>query len=462
MREIRESDRCNGGKIAAMKKYYAVIMSLFSVIILFGCSSAGSSVSTAGSDVVDQVVNAVQAENEHVLGVKNGHPNTYPDKTYGKAFEEFFGSPTWKYFVGTKEGPDEDGNGKPDYTEENVDIVEFTGRCSYQNVEVKALIQFTLSKDDDTFEATYLSFNDVPQNMLMLYGLLDKVFSEEGSSASASASASASNNSTTSNQSPDSSYEAFLDEEVPITGTWHDEWFNGYYMDVSRSGSAFEFDVTYTHSGFHAEWQFSGELDVASGKIYYSDCKSISSDGSLNKNGQSGSITIGTGSESLSWYLSDQDLSVVFVKENNNESSSGGYAATGSPLDDFTVYGYSYREAIDQGWKDTFESIVSQMDSEGISPMSRFMWFIDDCDKTYFTREDLEGFDKDMAMLARNAPYAHEGRMFTNETIQNFFLNWKWYVGYVAPDAFQETTLNDYEKANKELVMNYEKEMGYK
>ena len=52
--------------------------------------------------------------------------------------------------------------------------------------------------------------------------------------------------------------------------------------------------------------------------------------------------------------------------------------------------------------------------------------------------------------------------MFTNETIQNFFLNWKWYVGYVAPDAFQETTLNDYEKANKELVMNYEKEMGYK
>lgn len=38
-----------------------------------------------------------------------------------------------------------------------MDVVEFTGYCTYQNVEVKALVQFTLSKERDTFEATYLS-----------------------------------------------------------------------------------------------------------------------------------------------------------------------------------------------------------------------------------------------------------------------------------------------------------------
>jgi hypothetical protein len=135
-------------------------------------------------DITDQVANISQMEEEHVLGVKGGSPSTYPNKTYGEAFENFFASPTWKYFVGTKEGADDDGDGLPDYTEENVDIVEFTGYCTYQDVEVKALIQFTLSKDDDTFSATYLSFNDVPQNMFMLYALLEKVFEDDSEAES--------------------------------------------------------------------------------------------------------------------------------------------------------------------------------------------------------------------------------------------------------------------------------------
>ena len=40
-------------------------------------------------------------------------------------------------------------------------------------------MQFTLSKDGDTFEATYLSFNDVPQNMLMLSALLEAAFTDD-------------------------------------------------------------------------------------------------------------------------------------------------------------------------------------------------------------------------------------------------------------------------------------------
>lgn len=130
-------------------------------------------------DLTDQVANLSQMENEYIRSVKGGSPNSYPGKTYGESFDAFFGSPTWKYFKGTKDGTDEDGDGEPDYTEDEVDIVEFTGYCMYQDVKVKALIQFTLSKDDDTFSATYLSFNDVPQNMFVLSALLEKVFTEE-------------------------------------------------------------------------------------------------------------------------------------------------------------------------------------------------------------------------------------------------------------------------------------------
>ena len=153
-----------------MRKLMGVLLVITTTISLCSCGT---------DDITDQVTSIVQAEDEHIIGVKGGTPNAYPEKTYGEAFENFFGAPTWKYFVGTKEGVDEDGDGKPDYTEENVDIVEFTGYCMYHDVEVKALIQFTLSKEDDTFEATYLSFNDVPQNMFMLSALLEAAFTDE-------------------------------------------------------------------------------------------------------------------------------------------------------------------------------------------------------------------------------------------------------------------------------------------
>lgn len=140
----------------------------------------GVSAGCSESDVTDQVANVVQAEDEHVLSVKGGTNSSYPGKTIGEAFDNFFGSPTWKYFKGTKESTDEDGDGKPDSETENVDVVEFTGYCMYQDVEVKALIQFTLG-DDDSFEATYLSYNEVPQNMLELASLMNTVFGDDDS-----------------------------------------------------------------------------------------------------------------------------------------------------------------------------------------------------------------------------------------------------------------------------------------
>jgi hypothetical protein len=151
------------------RKIMSIAMAIIMSLLMCACGT---------SDVTDQVANVVQAEDEHVIGVKEATPTAYPGKTYGEAFENFFGSPTWKYFVGTKEGPDEDGDGEPDYTEDNLDIVEFTGYCTYRDTEVKALIQFTLDMEEGTFIATYLSFNDVPQTTFMLNALLDAVFTD--------------------------------------------------------------------------------------------------------------------------------------------------------------------------------------------------------------------------------------------------------------------------------------------
>lgn len=185
-----------------MKKEYLrkvkknVLTVFLAVVVAVMSSGCGT------DDVLDQAANIAQAEDEHVLGVKGGTSTAYPGKTFGEAFDSFFTAPTWKYFVGTKEGTDEDGDGKPDSTEENVGVVEFTGYCTYQDVEVKALVQFTLSGDGETFEASYLSFNEVPQNMLMLSALMEAAFTDSDVEAQQQGTAGASPDSGTGEGSP--------------------------------------------------------------------------------------------------------------------------------------------------------------------------------------------------------------------------------------------------------------------
>ena len=227
-----------------VKKVIAGVM-LSTVIVLSGCSAdisesdikdISETAEKIGEEVVDQTVNIANSEEEHVLMVKNGYTNSYPDITYADAFEGFFAYPTWKYFVGTKEGPDEDGDGVADYTQENVDIVEFTGYCTYQEAEVKALIQFTLEQEAGTFTATYLSFNGVPQNNLMLYTILEKAFEEAaGTTETTENSDSATEvaeNTYTQEDSNDSLYEQMFRDEQQIAT----EEISGAYVGINSAG----------------------------------------------------------------------------------------------------------------------------------------------------------------------------------------------------------------------------------
>ena len=121
-----------------MKKLYSfLILMLILTIALTGCALNDKKVST----------------------VKNGHFTNFPETTIGTAFDHFFGDPQWKHFKSNK----------------NEDVVEFTGKCMYQDVKVSAKMQFLFS-DDKSFELKFLSFNDVPQNMLIMAGLISKVF----------------------------------------------------------------------------------------------------------------------------------------------------------------------------------------------------------------------------------------------------------------------------------------------
>lgn len=82
-------------------------------------------------------------------------------------------------------------------------------------------------------------------------------------------------------------------------------------------------------------------------------------------------------------------------------------------------------------------------------------------DSTYLKMEDLQGLSAEECRIARNEIYARHGRIFDDEELQAYFEQFDWYEGLYTADEFKESVLNEYEKANRDLITEYESEMGF-
>ena len=80
----------------------------------------------------------------------------------------------------------------------------------------------------------------------------------------------------------------------------------------------------------------------------------------------------------------------------------------------------------------------------------------------YLAVSDIAGMSKEQCRIARNEIYARHGRLFDDPELQAYFNSCSWYSGYIAPSDFDESVLNDYERSNLELIVAYEKDMGYR
>lgn len=462
-----------------MKKRMAVLLVLGCVGVLAGCGEISDKdvkeLSDTTKDVVkevaDQTANIRDSEEEHVLSVKGGHPESYPNATYGKAFEDFFAYPTWKYFKGTKEGSDEDGDGKPDTEEENVDIVEFTGYCTYQDVEVKALIQFTLN-DDNTFTATYLSYNDVPQNNLMLWGLLEKVFEDyEGETEVKTAQ----NEETSANE--DELLEEFIDllcsysdppdcegeelqayfeneyeqwkensqdsriymgddghlklkEDVSeLTGTWGDTYSQRAHMTIKEVSGKLYVQIEWSSGAAdNTKWIFSSS-DIANLgndniKISYEDCKEV--DEHYNEDGTCTETVVSSGGSGYMYY----DGKIMTWNDNNFSTSTNC-------------------------------TFTRTQDAAGNSVASK-EYIIEDSNFRELTEADLYHLTAEQCRIARNEIYARHGRMFQDAALQQHFESCSWYTGMYSASEFSDDMLSDVERKNLQTISAYETKMGYK
>jgi len=98
--------------------------------------------------------------NSSVKMVKNGRLSGYPQNTLSEAINGFFGNPKWEAIKG------QDGR----------TYVNAVGDISYDGKKAKAILQFKVDTEKDTFEINALEINDVPQNMLMLSALVKKMY----------------------------------------------------------------------------------------------------------------------------------------------------------------------------------------------------------------------------------------------------------------------------------------------
>lgn len=403
---------------------------VFASALLAGCTDSemketSDMAENITEETKDQVQNIMDSQDKHVLGVKNGHPFDYPDQTYGDAFDNFFSYPTWKYFVGTKEGPDEDGDGKPDYEENDVDIVEFTGYCTYLDTEVKALLQFTLDKDTTTFEATYLSFNDVPQNMLMLYNLLDTVFTEDGT---------------------DEITEDTIDTETdPNTETNKNSG-----TDTETQGNEVQTDEK-TNSGTTVSREtISDSYSRSSGpkcglSIWSADEKGIL-------------FAIAVGSSGYLAYVDMRECTAEWTGENTavytEEYGDRHYSLTFTFQDDGMLV-LSENEPYSEDFPlagDYITDKIAEDSCEFVFPEDN-VFSID--------AAELEGKTAAECKIARNEIYARHGRRFNDEQLQGYFDMCSWYEGTIEPENFSDEVLNEVEKSNLQMISEYEARMGY-
>lgn len=85
-------------------------------------------------------------------------------------------------------------------------------------------------------------------------------------------------------------------------------------------------------------------------------------------------------------------------------------------------------------------------------------------DSKYITDDELRQFTHDEIVLIRNEIYARHGCNFNNIDIRSYFESQSWYhpVDGLNASNFDSSILNDYELANIDTILAYEREMGWR
>lgn len=88
-------------------------------------------------------------------------------------------------------------------------------------------------------------------------------------------------------------------------------------------------------------------------------------------------------------------------------------------------------------------------------------YILSDSSSKFLTADYLTGLTANECRLARNEIYARYGYIFEDKELQSYFNSKTWYEPTIAAQDFEESMLNEYEIANRDLILAYEAEQGY-
>lgn len=83
-------------------------------------------------------------------------------------------------------------------------------------------------------------------------------------------------------------------------------------------------------------------------------------------------------------------------------------------------------------------------------------YILDGSDSRYISEDEVQNLTSEEIRLAKNEIYARHGRIFDSEDLREYFESQSWYYGEIEPEDFDESVLNEYERANIDLLVSYE------
>lgn len=100
--------------------------------------------------------------------------------------------------------------------------------------------------------------------------------------------------------------------------------------------------------------------------------------------------------------------------------------------------------------------------SNSVTHVSEEGYILSYSSSMYLSSADLSMLSQFELYLAYFEIYARHGRKFNDPAVNEYFSQYWWYKPSIEPNMFDETSLNEYEKANVETIYKFQKNMGYR
>lgn len=138
---------------------------------------------------------------------------------------------------------------------------------------------------------------------------------------------------------------------------------------------------------------------------------------------------------------------LTYINDNLKKTGNNGWV-----LEFWDYYNTVY--AMESGKGITTDTTIKHVSNSG--------YLLDYSNSMNLTTDDIKHLTEYEIYLALYEIYARHGRGFNDASVTSYFSQYSWYQETTRPEAFDESTLNEYEKHNRDLIIEYQYTMGYR